>query len=100
MAIRNVVTRGYGAGASIAFVVTRGYSIGEDINPAKTVTFQSVSAFVVFSSLDFLSRLLQEDGFILLKEDGNALLTEEKASSSATTVSFESRSASVLFSSE
>ncbi|MGE5165133.1 MAG: hypothetical protein ACM3IH_14065 [Sphingobacteriales bacterium] len=28
MAIRNVVTRGYGAGASIAFVVTRGYSIG------------------------------------------------------------------------
>lgn len=27
MAIRNVVTRGYGAGASIPFVVTRGYSI-------------------------------------------------------------------------
>ena len=29
MAIRNVVTRGYGAGASIPFVVTRGYTIGE-----------------------------------------------------------------------
>lgn len=28
MAIRNVVTRGYGAGATIGFVVTRGYSIG------------------------------------------------------------------------
>lgn len=31
MAIRNVVTRGYGAGASIAFVVTRGYSIGAGV---------------------------------------------------------------------
>jgi len=28
MAIRNVVVRGYGPGASIAFVVTRGYTIG------------------------------------------------------------------------
>ncbi len=28
MAIRNVVTRGYGAGATIAFVSTRGYTIG------------------------------------------------------------------------
>lgn len=28
MSIRNVVTRGYGAGASIPFVVTRGYTIG------------------------------------------------------------------------
>jgi len=31
MAIRNIVTRGYGAGATIAFVTTRGYSIGEAI---------------------------------------------------------------------
>ena len=31
MAVRNVVTRGYGAGASIAFVVTRGYSVGEAV---------------------------------------------------------------------
>ena len=29
MAIRNVVTRGYGSGATIPFVVTRGYTIGE-----------------------------------------------------------------------
>ena len=28
MAIRNVVTRGYSAGATIPFVVTRGYTIG------------------------------------------------------------------------
>ena len=28
MAIRNLITRGYGAGATIAFVVTRGYSFG------------------------------------------------------------------------
>jgi len=34
MAIRNVVQRGYGAGASIAFVVTRGYSIGAGVASA------------------------------------------------------------------
>lgn len=33
MAIRNVVTRGFGAGASIAFVSTRGYSIGGAVIP-------------------------------------------------------------------
>lgn len=32
MAIRNVVTRGVGAGASIPFVVTRGYSIGAAVS--------------------------------------------------------------------
>ena len=31
MAIRNVVTRGYGAGATIPFVVTRGYTIGAGV---------------------------------------------------------------------
>ena len=31
MSIRNVVTRGYSAGATIPFVVTRGYTIGEAI---------------------------------------------------------------------
>jgi len=31
MAIANVVTRGYGPSASIAFVVTRGYSVGLDV---------------------------------------------------------------------
>jgi len=31
MAIRNVVTRGYGPGATIGFVVTRGYSAGEAV---------------------------------------------------------------------
>lgn len=36
MAIRNVVTRGYGAGASIPFVVTRGYSISLAISVAIT----------------------------------------------------------------
>lgn len=34
MAIANVVTRGYGPSASIAFVVTRGYSVGVDITAA------------------------------------------------------------------
>lgn len=103
MAIRNIVTRGYGAGASIAFVVTRGYSIGEDVNPAKSVIFQSASAFVLFSALDFLSRILQEDGFVLLKEDGGALLKEQESSSSSAsvkTISFQSSSALVVFSSQ
>jgi len=36
MAIRNVVTRGYGAGASIAFVTTRGYSVGEAVEVIPT----------------------------------------------------------------
>ncbi len=37
MAIRNVVTRGYGAGATIAFVVTRGYTIGPSGVPSAAV---------------------------------------------------------------
>ena len=34
MAIRNVVTRGYGPGATIPFVVTRGYTIGAGVASA------------------------------------------------------------------
>ena len=41
MAIRNVVTRGYGAGATIPFVVTRGYSVGLDVS----VTISGTTAF-------------------------------------------------------
>jgi hypothetical protein len=37
VAIRNVVTRGYGAGASIAFVVTRGYTIGPSTGPSTAI---------------------------------------------------------------
>lgn len=69
----------------------------EIFNRVKAITFQSVSALILFSSVqqqvtfssisqrtsivagpDFLSRLLQEDGFILLKEDGGAILKEQE----------------------
>lgn len=36
MAVRNVVQRGYGAGASIPFVVLRGYSTNESVATLKT----------------------------------------------------------------
>lgn len=38
MAIRNVVTRGYGAGASIPFVVTRGYTIGAALDVSAVIS--------------------------------------------------------------
>lgn len=101
MAIKNVVTRGYGPSASIAFVVTRGYTIFVpavvSTNQVKRVTFQSASALVLFLSRQqeitfssaaqsvaivagpsVLSRLLKEDGFIIRKEDGTALLKEQE----------------------
>lgn len=42
MAIRNVVTRGYGSGATIPFVVTRGYTIGAGV---ASVVIGGVTAF-------------------------------------------------------
>ena len=77
MAIRNVVTRGYGVGATIPFVVTRGYSTG--VAPVITVS-------ATFTTLEIVSarfreplgpHLLLEDGTgVLLLEDGSKLLLE------------------------
>ncbi len=91
MAIRNVVTRGYGAGATIAFVVTRGYSIGEEavalVPDTHVLRFTSVSRSVLFSAVQrrttfsSASRSIQMTdtpqplGFILT-EDGGTLLQE------------------------
>lgn len=48
MAIRNVVTRGYGAGASIAFVVTRGYGAGVAVAVVPTGGWIFLSMFDAF----------------------------------------------------
>jgi len=103
MAIANVVTRGYGPSASIAFIVTRGFTIGaaveeEVFNRVQTVKFSlsnpqmqilmqevpriefslSSPTIKIKFSTEFLPEILQEDGFILLKEDGFALLKEQE----------------------
>lgn len=80
MAIRNVITGGYGAGASIAFVVTGGYSIGiaADI-PVITVsaTFTSPETVSARFREPLGPHLLLEDGSgVLLLEDGSKLLLE------------------------
>lgn len=47
MAVRNILTRGFGPGAEIPFVVTRGYSIGEVIHG-----YLTASAIRVLPGLD------------------------------------------------
>lgn len=91
MAIRNVVTRGYGAGATIPFVVTRGYTIGEEIvvvplvPDTHVVRFTSVSRSVLFSAVQrkttfssagrqiVMTDTPQPLGFILTEDGGNLL---------------------------
>ena len=52
MAIRNVVTHGYGAGASIGAIVVRGYSVSVAVNQnrVKRIEFSSASAQILISA--------------------------------------------------
>ncbi len=90
MAIRNVVTRGYGSGATIPFVITRGYSIEEVVvlvpdthvlrfaSVSRSMSFSAIQRQTTFSSAGRSLRMTdtpQPIGFIL-KEDGGNLLQE------------------------
>jgi len=101
MAIRSVVTRGYGPGATIPLVVLRGYIVGPEIvlpnKKVHTVDFSAESASVEFDTVEqrilfstagisvtmitiddpIVTELVTlEDGFNILLENGEEIELE------------------------